>query len=141
MSSSGVKRSANSALSDDEEKRHRVLGDSIVDDPDATIIDSRFLRSTALDGPTHTMSVADSTIKEQLKAALCDPGLMDLVSEAVAARVSDRLLEELAGLKEKLLEKDREISLLRNQVDALEQYSRRNCVRIGPVRPCSRVSR
>ena len=36
MSSSGVKRSANSPLSDDEEKRHRVLGDSIVDDPDAT---------------------------------------------------------------------------------------------------------
>ena len=35
MSSSGVKRSANSPLSDDEEKRHRVLGDSIVDDPDA----------------------------------------------------------------------------------------------------------
>jgi len=88
MSSSGVERSANSPLSDDEEKRHRVLGDSIVDDPDATIIDSRFLRSTALDGPTHTMSVADSTIKEQLKAALCDPGFLDLVSGAVASPVS-----------------------------------------------------
>ena len=111
MSSSGVKRSANLPLSDDEDKRHRVLGDSIVDDPDATIIDSSFLCSTALDGPTHTMSVADSTIKEQLKAAMCDPGFLDLVSAAVAARVSDRLLEELAGLKEKLLEKDREISL------------------------------
>lgn len=133
MSSSGVKRSANSPLSDDEEKRHRVLGDSIVDDPDATIIDSSFLRSTVLDDPAHTMSVADSTIKEQLKAELCDPGFLDLVSGAVAARVSDRLLEELAGLKEKLLEKDREISLLKDQVDALEQYSRRNCVRIGPV--------
>ena len=132
MSSSGVKRSANSPLSDDE-KRHRVLGDSIVDDPDATIIDSSFLRSTVLDDPAHTMSVADSTIKEQLKAALCDPGFLDLVSGAVAARVSDRLLEELAGLKEKLLEKDREISLLKDQVDALDQYSRRNCVRIGPV--------
>ena len=42
MSSSGVKRSANSPLSDNEEKRHRVLGDSIVDDPDATIINSSF---------------------------------------------------------------------------------------------------
>ena len=31
------------------------------------------------------------------------------------------------------MEKDREISLLKDQVDALEQYSRRNCVRIGPV--------
>ena len=133
MSSSGVKRSANSPLSDDEEKRQRGLGDSIVDDPDATIIDSSFLRSTVLDDPAHTMSVADSTIKEQLKAELCDPGFLDLVSGTVAARVSDRLLEELAGLKEKLLEKDREISLLKDQVDALEQYSRRNCVRIGPV--------
>ena len=79
------------------------------------------------------MSVADSTIKEQLKAALCDPVFLDLVLGAVAARVSDRLLEELAGLKEKLLEKDREISLLKDQVDALEQYSRRSCVRIGTV--------
>ena len=133
MSSSGVKRSANSPLSDDEEKRYRILGDSTVDDPDATIIDSSFLRSTALDDQAHTMSVADRTIKEQLKAALCDPGFLDLVSGAVAARVSDRLLGELAGLKEKLLEKDREISLLKDQVNALEQYSRRNCVRIGPV--------
>ena len=66
MSASGVKRSANSPLSDDEEKRHRVLGDSIVDDPDAAITDSSFLRSTVLDDPAHTMSVADSTIKEQL---------------------------------------------------------------------------
>ena len=51
MCSSGVNRSANSPLSDDEEKRHRVLGDSIVDDPDSTIIDSSFLRSTVLDDP------------------------------------------------------------------------------------------
>ena len=64
MSSSGVKRSANSPLSDDEEKRHRILGDSIVEDPDATIIDSSFLRSTVLDDPADTMSIADSTIKE-----------------------------------------------------------------------------
>ena len=51
----------------------------------------------------------------------------------MAVHVSDRLLEELAGLKEKLLEKDREISLLKDQVDALEQYSRHSCVRIGPI--------
>ena len=61
MSSSGVKRSANSPLSNDE-KKHRVQGDSIVDNPDATIIDSSFLRSAALDDPAHTMSAADSTI-------------------------------------------------------------------------------
>ena len=80
MFSSGVERSANSPLSDDEEKRHRGLGDSIVDDPDVTVIDSSFLRSTVLDDPAHTMSVADSTIKEQQKAALCDPRFLDLVS-------------------------------------------------------------
>ena len=73
MSSLGVKRCVNSPLSDDEEKRHRVLGDSIVDDPDATIIDSSFLCSTVLDGPTHTMSVADSTIKGATKGGLVRP--------------------------------------------------------------------
>ena len=62
MSSSGVKRSANSPLSDDEEKRHRVLGDSIVDDRDDTITNSSFLCSTLLDDPSHTMPIADSTI-------------------------------------------------------------------------------
>ena len=31
------------------------------------------------------------------------------------------------------MEKDREISLLKDQVDALDQYSRRSCVRLGPV--------
>ena len=49
------------------------------------------------------MSVADSTIKEQLKAALRDPGFLDLVSGAVAARVSGWLLEELASKGETLL--------------------------------------
>ena len=29
--------------------------------------------------------------------------------------------------------KDRDILLLKDQTDLLEQYSRRNCVRIGPV--------
>ena len=69
MSSSGVKRSANSPLSNDE-KKHQVQGDSIVDNPDATIIDSSFLRSAALDDPAHTMSAADSTIIRQPCATL-----------------------------------------------------------------------
>lgn len=62
MSASEVKRSANSSLSDDEQRRQRVLGDSIVDDPDDTITNSSFLCSTLLDDPSHTMPIADSTI-------------------------------------------------------------------------------
>lgn len=62
MSASGVKRSGNSSLSDDEQRRQRVLGDSIVDDPDDTITNSSFLCSTLLDDPSYTMPIADSTI-------------------------------------------------------------------------------
>ena len=49
MAWSGIKRTADSPLSDEEEKRHRAVGDSIVDDSDATIINSRFLSGTVLD--------------------------------------------------------------------------------------------
>ena len=132
MAASGLKRTADSPLSG-EEKRHRTVGDSVADDSDATIINSSFLSSTVLDDLPHTMSAGESTMKEHLKAALCDPDVLELISKAVAAQVSDQLRKELAGLKEKLSEKDREISSLKDQVDALEQYSRRNCVRIDPI--------
>ena len=57
-----------------------------------------------LDDLLHTMSVGESTMKEQLKAALCDPDVLELISKAVAAQVSDQLRKELADLKEKLFE-------------------------------------
>ena len=46
MAASGIKRTADSPLSDEEEKRHRTVRDSIVEGSDATIINSSFLSST-----------------------------------------------------------------------------------------------
>ena len=104
MAASGLKRTADSPLSDQEEKRHRTVGDSIVDDSDVTVNSSSFLSSTVLDDLPHTMSAGESTTKEHLKAALCDPDVLELTSKAVAAQVSDQLRKELADLKEKLFE-------------------------------------
>ena len=73
------------------------------------------------------------SIKDDLKAALCDPDVLELISKAVAAQVSSQLRKEIAGLRDKVAEKDREILFLKDQIDSLEQYSRRNCLRISPV--------
>ena len=91
MAASGLKRTADLPLSDEDEKRHPTVGDSIVDDSDATIINNSFLSSTVLDDLPHTMSAGESTMKEQLKAALCDPDVLELISKAVPAQVSDQL--------------------------------------------------
>ena len=59
--------------------------------------------------------------------------MLELISKAVAAQVSSQLRKEIAGLRDKVAEKDREILFLKDQIDSLEQYSRRNCLRISPV--------
>jgi cell division septum initiation protein DivIVA len=51
----------------------------------------------------------------------------------VAAKVTEGLQKEIASLREQLQEKDKQIESLQDAVDSLEQYSRRNCVRIGPI--------
>ncbi|XP_070175357.1 uncharacterized protein [Littorina saxatilis] len=40
---------------------------------------------------------------------------------------------EISDLKNLIAKKDHEILLLKDEVDNLEQYSRRNCIRIGPI--------
>ena len=135
------KRSAASPLSDDgEEKRLRISGDgSFLDtdtDPEATVIDTDFLSSTVLDRSQSRMTSGgerDRPMREELKAALCDPDILELVSKVIAAQVTDQLRKEISGLKEKIIEKDREILLLKDLIDSFEQYSRRNCIRIGAV--------
>ena len=57
MAASVLKHTADSPLSDEEEKRHWTVRDSIVDDSDATIINSSFLSSTVLDDLPHTLSL------------------------------------------------------------------------------------
>ena len=87
------KRSAASPLSDDgEEKRLRISGDSsFLDtdtDPEATVIDTDFLSSTVLDRSQSRMTSGgerDRPLREELKAALCDPDIVELVSKVIAA--------------------------------------------------------
>ena len=147
------KRTAESPLSDDGyEKRQCGSAEDnsfLATDSDLTVnelyfIDPEFLSSTVLDNQAPEMaseidlgrSIKDDLI---LKAALCDQDVLELISKqyskAVAAQVSSQLRKEilLAGLRDKVEEKDREILFLKDQIDSLEQYRRRNCLRISPV--------
>ena len=134
------KRTAESPLSDDGyEKRQCGSAEDnsfLATDSDLTIVDPEFLSSTVLDNPAPEMASGidiGRSIKDDLKAALCDPDVLELISKAVAAQVSSQLRKEIAGLRDKVAEKDREILFLKDQIDSLEQYSRRNCLRISPV--------
>ena len=134
------KRTAESPLSDDGyEKRQCDSAEDnsfLATDSDLTIIDPEFLSSTALDHPAPEMASGSDrgrSVKDDLKAALCDPDVLELISKAVAAQVSSQLRKEIAGLRDKVAEKDKEILFLKDQIDSLEQYSRRSCLRISPV--------
>ena len=134
------KRTAEPPLSDDGyEKRQCGSAEDnsfLATDSDLTIIDPEFLSGTVLDNPALVMASGSDrgrSVKDDLKAALCDPDVLELISKAVAAQVSSQLRKEIAGLRDKVAEKDREILFLKDQIDSLEQYSRRNCLRISPV--------
>ena len=134
------KRTAESPLSDDGyEKRQCDSAEHnsvLATDSNLTIIDPEFQSSTVLDNPAPEMASGSDrgrSIKEDLKAAICDLDVLKLVSKAVAAQVSSQLRKEIAGLWDKVAEKDREILFLKDQIDSLEQYSRRNCLCISPV--------
>jgi hypothetical protein len=116
-----TKRAASSPLSEDEEKRQCLDVDgSFTTDPDATII-------TGMSASTKVSIAAD------LKEALSDSNVLETIACAVAHKVTQGLRQEIASLREQLQEKDRQIESLQDAVDSLEQYSRRNCVRIGPI--------
>jgi len=96
-------------------------------DQDTTILTSAYLNSTVLDAHVQTPDM--SNLKEQLKNALIDPELIELLSKALAVEVR----KEIADLRATIGAKDKEILQLREQFDDLEQYSRRNCIRISPI--------
>jgi hypothetical protein len=71
-----------------------------------------------------------------LKQALQDPEVLDILSTALASKVSATLAalkEEVVELRDQVKTKDDEITHLREEIDSLEQYSRRNSIRIAPV--------
>ncbi|KAK7474612.1 hypothetical protein BaRGS_00034141 [Batillaria attramentaria] len=121
------KRSATSPLYDTNEKRScrdeqdgSLMEDTI--DSDETILNTDYLSGTLVDsnesstaGMTEKTPGGGGTMKDQIRDAFCDPALIELIPKA-------------------LLEKeDREILLLQDRVDELEQYSRRNNIRINDI--------
>ncbi|KAL8573341.1 hypothetical protein ACOMHN_032803 [Nucella lapillus] len=77
---------------------------------------------------------------EDLKAALGDPDILELISKAVAAQVVEPLRKEISGLRKTLTElhstiesNEQQIINLQDRVDELQQYGRRNYVRITSV--------
>ena len=111
------KRVASSPLSE-EDKRQCMDGSFQDPDPDDTVI---------------TGYSAKTPLKAELAEALRDPEFLDLIGTIVANKVIGNLRREITSLREEVREKDKEITALRNEVDSLEQYSRRNCLRIGPI--------
>ena len=79
------------------------------------------------------METHSLTIRDEIRAALVDPELLGFIAKSVATAVAKELREENQLLKRKLDEQAKEISLLYDKVDELEQYGRRNAVRIGPL--------
>nr|KAG5687416.1 hypothetical protein BaRGS_004918 [Batillaria attramentaria] len=62
-----------------------------------------------------------------------DAALIEAISKAVAAHVSSELRAEMVTMRELLEKKDRQILHLQDRVDELEQYSRRNNIRISDI--------
>ncbi|KAL8615671.1 hypothetical protein ACOMHN_034821 [Nucella lapillus] len=69
---------------------------------------------------SHTDQPSGS-IREEVRAVLVDPVVLELMSKAVAAQVTSQLREEIKSLREQLAAKDVAIKTLQDQVDALEQ--------------------
>lgn len=113
------KREASSPLQDDSKR-------SCFDDNSLSEA-SDFLSSTVID------SDAGRSVKEQVKLALSDPEVLELLSKAIAAQVSHQLRNEITSLKKALEQKDRDISRLQDKVDELEQYGRRTSIRISNI--------
>ncbi len=116
--------------------------------------DPAFLSSTVLNSEAdHVFNFIDSLpaphqttstdIRSGIVTALMDPDVVQVISKALALEVSNSVKAEIRHLHEKLAEKDKEILKLKStveslnvKVDALEQYSRRNNVRISGVPEC-----
>ncbi|KAL8577764.1 hypothetical protein ACOMHN_001633 [Nucella lapillus] len=137
------KRPASSPLQEETGKLTCLLSDeSVVDmDGDDTIINPDFLSSTVLeDHPGKALGDTSFSQTEELKAVFGDPHVLEMISKAVAAQILEPLRKEIQGLRSTIEElnakidsKDRQIMKLQDRVDELEQYGRRNSIRITSV--------
>ena len=124
MSLSRDKRAATSPAGESTDEK-RQLVDGSFSDSETTTIDSDFLSST--------MARGSDSLKSELKSVLCDRDVLETLSKAVAAHVSDALRKEVSSLKTRLEKQDREIMFLNDKVDALQQYDRRNSIRVNGI--------
>ncbi|KAK7462021.1 hypothetical protein BaRGS_00038550 [Batillaria attramentaria] len=143
MSTPRDKRAASSPVENLEKRAHvasSFLDDSqatIADDSQATIINPDFMSSTLVD---KAPSLPLSPLNEEIKSVFFDPEVVEILSKALSAQVAKDLGKEIAelkqeirALKQEVLEKDEEIRKMSDRIDELEQYGRRNSVRIYPI--------
>ncbi|KAK7491816.1 hypothetical protein BaRGS_00016951 [Batillaria attramentaria] len=134
-----TKRFATSPLYDTNEKRSCLDeqdGSFMADtDSDDTIVNPDYLSSTLVDPNESAVpeQKPDASLKDQIQEAFSNPALIEAISKAVAARVSSELRAEMVTMRESLEKKDRQILHLQDRVDELEQYSRRNNIRISDI--------
>nr|KAG5705337.1 hypothetical protein BaRGS_011109 [Batillaria attramentaria] len=104
-------------------------------DSDDTIVNPDYLSSTLVDPNESAVpeQKPDASLKDQIQEAFSNPALIEAISKAVAARVSSELRAEMVTMRELLEKKDRQILHLQDRVDELEQYSRRNNIRISDI--------
>jgi len=143
-----VKRSATSPLQAEEKKlRHSSEGSDYDYDPDATILNSDFLSSTRMDGNGVDGATGDvvldpaaasfsKLLKDALPAALCDPAVVGAIASAVMLQLKNEvssLKEEVVLLQRQIVARDETIGKLESRLDDMEQYQRRNNIRITGI--------
>ncbi|XP_070182784.1 uncharacterized protein [Littorina saxatilis] len=108
-------------------------------DPDETIITCSNELASSTPKPKGKMSQEDQ-LKEKITTFLSDPDILKVLSKAVASQVIAEFRKELGDLKTEVAhyraeveKRDSEIVQLREKMDDLEQYSRRNCIRINNI--------
>lgn len=126
FSMSGIKRPATSPLLVETDKRNRASDsfDSFEEDLEATILSSTRIHEMSIVGDGTTPDLVGA-----LKAALKDAAFLEALSDAVTGK----LKSEISTLKRELVVRDEKIAALEDKIEDLEQYQRRNNVRISGI--------
>ena len=126
-------RSQISPVIDESEKRSRVENSSPSSDCESLSLGDYHLdESTIIADPDlsdSTLEESSMSIKDSLKDALKDPVIISLLSDVFTRS----LKAEISKLEKIIEDKDEAIKSLEERVDTLEQYTRRNSMRITGI--------
>ena len=135
-----VKRVAQSpSFLDNTEKKPRGEGEV---DLDATILNEDFLSSTLVDSEEKRPGVGSRTmagssvsegLKGELRALLTDPDIVEVITMVVSEHFNGHIKKFMGEMREQIVAQHREIVTLKERVDELEQYGRRNSFRLSGV--------